>query len=69
MHHATALLACDPPLAGDSDAAIERRRRLVDHERTALRDPRPPCLVGNARLERVDELHVDALRPQTLGPA
>ena len=63
---AAALLAGHPALAGHDDASVERRRHLVDHERPPVAHPRPPGLVLDARLPRVDELDVDPVRAQPL---
>src|SRR5581483_9732025 len=48
---------------------VERRRDLVDHPRPASRHPGPPGLVHGPRLERVDELDVEARRPQPVRSA
>ena len=40
MHEPARLLAADPALAGDGDAAVERDRDLVGHERAPPRRPR-----------------------------
>ena len=47
---------------GHGDAAVERDRRLVGHERAAERDPGAPGLVLAPRLEAVGELDLDAGR-------
>ena len=64
MHEPARLLARDPALARDGDAAVERDRRLVGDERAPERRPGAPRLVLAARLEAVDQLGLDALLAQ-----
>ena len=61
VHEPARLLARDPALAGDGDAAVERDRRLVGDERAPERRPRAPRLVLATRLEAVRQLRLDAL--------
>src|SRR5581483_1840069 len=69
VHEPPALLAAHPALAGNGEAPVERRCRLVDHERPPLAHPRQPRLVQPARLVGVDQLDVDARLGEPLRPA
>jgi hypothetical protein len=66
VHAEPRLLARDPPSAGDDCAAVHRDRKLQRHVRPAESDPRAPGLVLAARLRKVEELDLDAGRPQAL---
>src|SRR5204862_1452411 len=70
VHTPPRLLARDPAAAGHGDAAVERDRRLVRHERTGERLPDAPRLVLAPRGEIVEELDLDPglLQPSEAAP-
>ena len=69
VHETTRLLAGNPASPRHDDAAVERHRHLVRHERAAERLPRAPRLVLDVRGPAVEQLDLDAGLAQPLDPA